>query len=66
MVGDSWSDDVAGALAVGWTAVWVNREGLPRPPHHPDDLIYEIRSLDRLPELIQRLQNGLRCPTCLR
>jgi putative hydrolase of the HAD superfamily len=65
MVGDSWLDDVEGAVEAGWTAVWVNREAKPRPAHHADAPIYEVRSLDRVPELIQRLQDGLRCPTCL-
>lgn len=65
MVGDSWSDDVEGALAAGWTAIWVNREALPRPAHDPEAPVYEVRSLDRVPELIQGLQEGMRCPTCL-
>ncbi len=65
MVGDSWTDDVLGALEAGWTAIWVNREAKPRPPHHPESPVYEVRSLDRVPELIQGLQEGMRCPTCL-
>jgi putative hydrolase of the HAD superfamily len=65
MVGDSWSDDVEGALAAGWTAIWVNRSAKPRPAHDPDLPLYEVRSLARVPELIQRLQEGMRCPTCL-
>jgi len=65
MVGDSWTDDVLGPVAAGWTGVWVNREKAPRPPHDPDSPIYEIRSLDHLPELIRSLQEGQRCPTCL-
>ena len=65
MVGDSWSDDVEGAVEAGWTAIWVNREAKPRPHHDADAPIYEVRSLDRVPELIQGLQEGMRCPTCL-
>ncbi|HEY3401194.1 MAG TPA: HAD family hydrolase [Geothrix sp.] len=65
MVGDSWTDDVEGALAAGWTAIWVNREAKPRPDHDPDAPLYEVRSLDRVPELIENLQAGMRCPTCL-
>ena len=65
MVGDSWKDDVEGALEAGWTAIWVNREALPRPLHDADALIYEVRDLSYLPELIQGLQDGMRCPTCL-
>lgn len=65
MVGDSWKDDVEGAVAAGWTAIWVNREAAPRPGHDPDAPIYEVRDLKRVPELIQGLQDGMRCPTCL-
>jgi putative hydrolase of the HAD superfamily len=65
MVGDNWVDDVEGAVAAGWTAIWVNRKAKPRPDHDPDAPIYEVRSLDRVPELIQGLQEGQRCPTCL-
>ena len=65
MVGDTWSDDVAGAAEAGWTAIWVNREAKRRPDHAPELPIYEVRSLDRVAELIQGLQEGMRCPTCL-
>lgn len=65
MVGDSWKDDVEGAVAAGWTAIWVNREAAPRPSHDPDAPIYEVRNLKHVPELIQGLQDGMRCPTCL-
>jgi putative hydrolase of the HAD superfamily len=65
MVGDSWTDDVLGALAVGWTAIWVNREAKPRPPHDPESSVYEVRGLEHVPDLIKRLQEGMRCPTCL-
>ena len=65
MVGDSWTDDVEGAVAAGWTAIWVNRDAKPRPAHDPEATIYEVRSLARVPELIQGLQDGMRCPTCL-
>jgi len=65
MVGDSWTDDVLGALDAGWTAIWVNREAKPRPAHPAESPVYEVRSLARVPELIQGLQEGQRCPTCL-
>jgi putative hydrolase of the HAD superfamily len=65
MVGDTWRDDVEGALAAGWTAIWVNREAKPRPAHDPEAPLFEVRSLSRVPELIHDLQQGLRCPTCL-
>jgi HAD superfamily hydrolase (TIGR01549 family) len=31
MIGDSWTNDVVGAEAVGIRAIWFNRFGLPRP-----------------------------------
>lgn len=65
MVGDTWNDDVQGALDAGWTAIWVNRDAKPRPDHDPEAPLYEVRSLNQIPELIQNLQEGLRCPTCL-
>ncbi|MDR7330492.1 HAD family hydrolase [Corynebacterium guangdongense] len=30
MIGDSWANDVAGPLAVGWRATYLTRAGLPR------------------------------------
>ncbi|HJW08775.1 MAG TPA: HAD family hydrolase [Holophagaceae bacterium] len=65
MVGDSWTDDVEGALAAGWTAIWVNREGRPRPDHDPDAELLEVADLSRVPEAITGLQAGARCSTCL-
>jgi putative hydrolase of the HAD superfamily len=65
MVGDSWRDDITGALEAGWTAIWVNRAGAPRPPHDPDALLVEIPDLSPVPGLIARLQAGARCSTCL-
>ena len=62
MVGDSWRDDISGALEAGWTAIWVNRSGKPRPPHDPEaDLvesefgscIHEARILDQRNGIIQ-------------
>ena len=54
MVGDSWRDDMAGALEAGWTAVWVNRSGVPRPPHDPEAELVEIPDLAPVPRLIGR------------
>ena len=65
MVGDSWTDDIEGALAAGWTAIWVNREGAPRPDHDPEAQLVEVPSLAEVPEVIRRLQAGARCSTCL-
>ena len=65
MVGDSWSDDVEGALNAGWTALWVNRKGKPRPDHAPDAELVELADLSLVPEVIERLQAGARCLTCL-
>lgn len=65
MVGDSWNDDVLGALAAGWTAIWVNREGRLRPEHDPEADLVEVSSLAQVPEVIENLQAGARCSTCL-
>ncbi len=65
MVGDSWSDDVEGALNAGWTALWVNRNGKPRPDHAPEAELVELEDLRLVPEVIARLQAGARCSTCL-
>jgi putative hydrolase of the HAD superfamily len=47
MVGDSLANDVDGALAAGLRAVWLNRDGRPRPQDRPD--LREIAGLDELP-----------------
>jgi phosphoserine phosphatase len=47
MVGDSLRNDVDGALAAGLRAVWVNRDGRPRPQDRPD--LREIAGLGELP-----------------
>ena len=65
MVGDSWRDDVTGALEAGWTAIWVNRKGVERPPHDPGADLVEIQDLAPVPRIIENLQAGARCSTCL-
>ena len=65
MVGDSWGDDIEGALAAGWTAIWINRGGKPRPDHDPEAELVELPDLRQVPEVIERLQAGYRCSTCL-
>lgn len=65
MVGDSWRDDVAGSLAAGWTAIWVNREGAPMPVPEPEGEVVAVPDLRPVPGIIRRLQEGARCSTCL-
>lgn len=65
MVGDSWNDDVQGALEAGWTVLWVNREGLPRPDHDPEAELVEITDLSQVHTVVENLQAGARCSTCL-
>ncbi|WP_306597883.1 HAD family hydrolase [Geothrix sp. 21YS21S-2] len=65
MVGDSWRDDVTGALEAGWTAIWVNRPGNPRPACDPGADLVEIPDLSHVPRIIGNLQKGARCSTCL-
>jgi len=65
MVGDSWEDDIEGALAAGWTAIWINRGGKPRPDHDPEAELVELPDLRQVPGVVERLQAGYRCSTCL-
>jgi FMN phosphatase YigB (HAD superfamily) len=46
MVGDSLRNDVDGAIGAGLRAVWLNRDGRPRPDDRAD--LVEIRGLDEL------------------
>ncbi len=63
MVGDSWNDDVQGALGAGWTVLWLNREDRPRPDSEAE--LVEIRDLSAVPTVLAGLQGGARCSTCL-
>jgi putative hydrolase of the HAD superfamily len=65
MVGDSWRDDVTGSLEAGWTAIWVNRLGVPRPDCDPEAELVEVSDLAQVPRAIASLQAGARCGTCL-
>ena len=65
MVGDNWQDDIQGALSAGWTAIWVNRQGAPRPEHDSEAELLEVQDLSRVPDAIAALQAGARCSTCL-
>jgi putative hydrolase of the HAD superfamily len=65
LVGDNWHDDVEGALAAGWTAIWINRRGKARPDHDPDAELVELPDLAQVPDVVARLQAGARCATCL-
>lgn len=65
MVGDSWNDDVQGALNAGWTVLWLNREGRSRPDLAPEAEFVEIPDLSHVPTVIEQLQAGARCSTCL-
>jgi putative hydrolase of the HAD superfamily len=50
MIGDSLGKDVDGAAALGIGAVWLNREGEPRPDGRPD--LVEIDTLADLPQAL--------------
>ncbi len=65
LAGDNWTDDVEGALAAGWTALWINRRGRSRPGHDPEAELVELPDLSQVPEVVARLQAGARCSTCL-
>jgi putative hydrolase of the HAD superfamily len=51
MVGDNWTADVIGALAVGIRPVWLNRTGAARPLPH----VAEITSLKPLADVLRHL-----------
>jgi putative hydrolase of the HAD superfamily len=53
MVGDNWTADVVGALAVGIRPVWLNRTGAVRPLSH----VAEITSLEPLAEVLRQLSS---------
>lgn len=53
MVGDSLTDDVAGAQAAGWAAVWLNRDGAALPASVTPDLV--VTSLRELRPWLDRL-----------
>ena len=49
MVGDSITDDILGAQAFAWTAIWVNREGAELPAGvNPDDIVENLVALPSL------------------
>ena len=50
-VGDSWRNDVCGALGVGVRAIWLNRRGLRRPS---EGCACEAPSLDAIPTAMLR------------
>jgi FMN phosphatase YigB (HAD superfamily) len=54
MVGDSWENDVAGAMAAGLRAVWLNPSGAGRPCGAPAPDA-EIERLSELPLALERL-----------
>ena len=53
MIGDSWAEDVEGALAFGARAIWLNRHGHARPRTPPPGLLAEVRDLPALAALVQ-------------
>ena len=50
MVGDSWTADIAGAIASGIRPIWFNPLRLPRP--EPDFLVEEIHALEPVDEVM--------------
>lgn len=56
-VGDTWEEDVAGALSAGMRAAWVNPLGLAKP--EPDGQVLSIRSVGDLTEILAGGGGGL-------
>jgi putative hydrolase of the HAD superfamily len=50
MVGDSWTNDIAGAVAAGLRTVWFNRTDLARPAEPPG--VPELRALEPVAEVL--------------
>lgn len=59
MVGDSWSNDVAGAMAAGLLAIWLNPSGGGRPCGAPAPDA-EIGELSALPGALEQLARASR------
>ncbi|QAY67259.1 HAD family hydrolase [Paenibacillus protaetiae] len=48
-IGDSWRNDVIGALGAGWTAIWLNhRHQQPETAHKPHHIASSYEELSRL------------------
>jgi putative hydrolase of the HAD superfamily len=50
MVGDSWTNDIAGGVAAGLRTVWFNRTDLARPAEPPG--VPELRALEPVAEVL--------------
>ena len=57
MVGDSWANDVAGAVGAGIRAVWFNPARIPMPPRPRG--VAEIHALGPLDEVLPLLVGAL-------
>lgn len=59
-VGDTPAADIAGAVAAGWTAVWIDADHAPYPPDlpPPDATIDALPGLLSLPEVVAALRLG--------
>jgi 2-haloalkanoic acid dehalogenase type II len=53
MIGDSWREDIEGAVNFGASAIWINRSRKPLPPSAPPQLLAEIADLDELPAVLE-------------
>ena len=56
MIGDSWSADVAGALAAGIRPIWFNRHRQPRP--EPDVPVAELHALEPVEPVLAAVFGG--------
>ncbi|WP_413409930.1 hypothetical protein [Paenibacillus amylolyticus] len=48
-MGDSWRNDVVGAVDAGWTVIWFNhREALPESDHQPHFVASSYEEISRI------------------
>ena len=57
-IGDSWSNDVLGAQAVGIRPIWLNRQGA----ISPDSTIEQIESFENIEKILSYIRNEIPTP----
>ena len=47
MIGDSYKNDMSGAISSGWHTLWINRRNLPAPEKLPDITVFNDEDLNK-------------------